>query len=58
MAIPNCARCRHRRLIVSENGCHYVCGLSWQNARRCISGGKSFYWELPKFAWGVDDDGK
>ncbi len=55
MGVRKCSRCRNRRLIVSENGLHYVCGLSWQNARRCISGGKSFYFELPKFAWGIED---
>lgn len=34
MATPNCARCRHRRGIISENGFHYVCGLSWKKGER------------------------
>ena len=49
MATANCARCRHRRGIMSENGFHYVCGLSWQKARRCILENGKYYWELPKF---------
>jgi hypothetical protein len=55
MAIPNCARCRNRRGIISENGFHYVCGLSWKKARDCILGIRKHYFELPKFAWGAED---
>lgn len=51
MAIPNCERCVHRRLIISENGYHYVCGLSWKTARNCILGKKQHYEELPKVFW-------
>lgn len=49
MAIPNCSTCVHRRPIISENGFHYVCGLSWQAARNCIRGIKNRYGEIPKF---------
>ena len=43
----DCARCIHRRGIISENGFHYVCGLSWQAARNCILGKKQHYVEIP-----------
>ena len=49
MAIHNCSTCVHRRPIISENGLHYVCGLSWQTARSCITGRKCYYAEIPKF---------
>ena len=33
-----CDRCLNRRLIVSENGFHYVCALSDKAAMLCITG--------------------
>lgn len=33
-----CDRCLYRRLIVSENGFHYVCALSYKAATLCIKG--------------------
>ena len=33
----------------AENGMHYVCSLSWQAARSCITGRKYRYAEMPKF---------
>ncbi len=53
----DCARCVHRRGIISENGFHYVCGLSWQAARNCILGKKQHYVEIPKYEWHKDDGG-
>lgn len=49
MGIPNCSTCVNRRAIISENGFHYVCGLSPQAARSCILGKKYRYAEIPKF---------
>jgi hypothetical protein len=57
MGLHNCSRCVHRRGIISENGFHFVCCLSWQAARKCVLGIKSRYVELPKFAW-KNEDGK
>lgn len=51
MAIPNCSTCVHRRPIISENGMHYVCGLSWQAARNCITGTKDRYKEDIRLEW-------
>ena len=33
-----CDRCLYRRLILSENGFHYVCALSDNAAKLCITG--------------------
>ncbi len=57
MAIPNCSTCVHRRPIISENGMHYVCGLSWQSASNCIKGNKDRYQKHPKFTWKRINDG-
>ena len=59
MGVPKCSRCAHRRGIISENGFHYVCGLSWQAANNCIRGKKNRYGEIPKFIREVKfEDGK
>ena len=57
MALHNCSRCAHRRGIISENGFHFVCGLSHQAARNCILGIKDRFDELPKYEW-REKDGK
>lgn len=49
--MDNCDKCVHRRGIISENGFHYVCGLSWQAARKCMFGNGQHYEELPKYYW-------
>ena len=54
----DCARCVHRRGIISENGFHYVCGLSWQAARNCILGKKKHYEEIHKYEWHKDERSK
>ena len=57
MALHNCSRCTHRRGIISENGFHFVCGLSHQAARNCFLGIKDRFEELPKYEW-REKDGK
>jgi hypothetical protein len=51
----DCSRCVHRRGIISENGFHYVCGLSWQSARNCILGKKQHYEEIPKLTYDLNE---
>ena len=51
MATPNCARCVHRRGAISENGFHFVCGLSWQKARKCLLEKGKYFSELPRYVW-------
>lgn len=36
--LHKCDRCLYRRLIVSENGFHFVCSLSEKKAVDCITG--------------------
>lgn len=38
-----CDTCINARAIMSENGWHYVCGLSSKLASRCITGEKNQY---------------
>lgn len=53
----SCTNCVNRRLIISENGLHAVCGLSAAAARNCILGKKDHFVLRWKVEF-IDDDGR
>ena len=50
--MKKCEECLHSILIISENGCHFVCCLSQKKAMDCIMGKKSQFATLKR-----DEDG-
>ena len=47
--MDKCEKCLNRRMIVSENGYHFICSLSDIAARNCILGKKDHFIQRPKF---------
>lgn len=38
-----CDTCKNARSIISENGLHYICGLTNHKAMNCIRGERDYY---------------
>lgn len=45
--MTKCDSCLNSRQIVSENGMHYVCGLSHREASNCVFSHYKYYIEHP-----------
>lgn len=42
-----CDDCLNSRPVISENGIHYICCLSSQQLKKCLTGEKSYFEEKP-----------
>lgn len=42
-----CDYCLNSRPVVSENGTHYVCCLTSQQLKKCLTGTKDYFEERP-----------
>ena len=42
-----CDYCLNSRQVISENGTHYICCLSSQQIKKCLTGTKDYFEERP-----------